>query len=514
MNWTELQKRAAAIGSAVLGNWKRAPEVSNSYDPMMYGGQDWNQWIRGNQGGPLLTEKTSRTLAAVHACIQLIGGSIASLPMHFYRRTDVGREKYMPDVWWLFNERPYFNWSAASLWQFISDSRLLHGDAFVRIHRKGPYSPDIAGLEPLHPLYVTVTKSPLGLVYDVRPIDGKGPNVRLGQDDMLHVAGAGFDGVRSMSALRYGLLKAGGIALSADEQAAQFMEDGVRADFALEVPGALSPDQQQVLRSTFLDRHSGAGAKRAPIVLAGGVKLHQLTMSMEDAQLLSTRAFQIEEVCRIFGVPPFMIGHTEKTSSWGTGIEQMSIGFVKYTLAPHLTSIEQEINFKLFKTSRNFCEFVTAGLERGDIKTRYEAHRIGLGRAGEPGWVTVNEVRSLENLPPIGGGDELMKVTPAAPAVTNNYHSIEPQNIKLPDVTLNMAPHTVNLPEMRASDVVVNVAPAVVNVENSIPVPAVHLEAVIPAAQIVMTHPKRAVQTVERDPTTLEIRRTQTEYEG
>ena len=99
------------------------------------------------------------------------------------------------------------------------------------------------------------------------------------------------------------------------------------------------------------------------------------------------------------GVPPFMVGHTEKTTSWGSGIEQMSIGFVKYTLQRHLVAIEQELNFKLFKTSRNFCEFVTAGLERGDIKARFEAYRIALGRAGEARWMDPNEIRSLENMP-------------------------------------------------------------------------------------------------------------------
>jgi HK97 family phage portal protein len=102
----------------------------------------------------------------------------------------------------------------------------------------------------------------------------------------------------------------------------------------------------------------------------------------------------------VMGVPPFMIGHTEKTTSWGTGIEQMSIGFVKYTLQRHLVAIEQELNHKLFKTSRNFAEFVTAGLERGDIKTRFESYRIALGRAGEQPWMDADEVRRLENLPP------------------------------------------------------------------------------------------------------------------
>ncbi|NDC86791.1 MAG: phage portal protein [Betaproteobacteria bacterium] len=102
-----------------------------------------------------------------------------------------------------------------------------------------------------------------------------------------------------------------------------------------------------------------------------------------------------------------MIGHTEKTTSWGSGVEQMSIGFVKFTLQRHLVAFEQEINAKVFKTSRNFCEFQTSGLERGDIKSRNESYRIALGRAGEPGWMSVNEVRKLENMPPIEGFDAI-----------------------------------------------------------------------------------------------------------
>jgi HK97 family phage portal protein len=163
----------------------------------------------------------------------------------------------------------------------------------------------------------------------------------------------------------------------------------------------------------FQERNSGQGSKRTPVVLAGGMKLHQLTMSAQDAELLSQRGFQIEEICRAFGVPPFMVGHTEKTTSWGSGVEQMSIGFVKYTLQRHLVAFEQEINHKLFKTSRNFSEFVTAGLERGDLKGRYEAYRIALGRAGEPSWMKASEIRKLENMPADDSFDNQPAATPA-----------------------------------------------------------------------------------------------------
>jgi HK97 family phage portal protein len=239
----------------------------------------------------------------------------------------------------------------------------------------------------------------IGLAYDVLPAKAGDPEVTVAADDMLHVPGPGFNGLRSVSQLQYGLRNAAGIAEAADRQAAGFIGDGVRPDFAIEVPGKVNTDQASTLQRTFKERNSGHDTSRVPIVMSGGMKLHQLTMSSVDAELLATRSFQIEEICRVFGVPPFMIGHTEKTTSWGSGIEQMSIGFVKYTLQRHLVAFEQELNFKLFKTSRNFCEFVTAGLERGDIKGRFEAYRIALGRAGEPGWIKPSEIRRLENMP-------------------------------------------------------------------------------------------------------------------
>lgn len=390
--------------STKRGVWERVKSVFRPATApnalTSWGGISWDDWVRGNVAGDGsgVSEQTARAVSAVAACVNLIGGSVASMPLHLYRRKGDERESYKSDLWWLLNERPSASWSASSMWECVMASRLFHGDAFVRIRRKGKYSPEVAGFEPLHPAHVVVERIQGGLQYKARRVDGTYEVVH--QDDMLHIAGPGFDGCRSMSQLSYGLRHAAGIALAADKQASTFIGDGVRADFAVEMPGNVSPEQAEVFRRTFKDRASGQSSARVPILLTGGVKLHELTMSAKDAELLATRSFQIEEICRVFGVPPFMVGHNEKTTSWGSGIEQMSIGFVKYTLQRHLVAIEQELNFKLFKTSRNFAEFVTAGLERGDLKGRYEAYRIALGRAGEPGFIRPSEVRKLENLPP------------------------------------------------------------------------------------------------------------------
>lgn len=388
-----------------LRDWIGAAPASGTpgkvFASTQYGGIDWDEWVRGNfDAEGAISETTARSVSAVVACTNLIGGSIASLPLHLYRREGDDRVAYKDDTWWLLNERPFASWSAAGFWQYLSDSRLFHGDAFARIHRAARLSPKPAGFEPLHPQRVRVTRARGGwLSYTIMPAFPGEATVTVEQDDMLHVTGPGFDGLRSMSQLQYGLRNSVGVSRSADSQAATLMADGVRPDFAIEVPGSQSREQIDTLRRTFMDRTRGQNTARVPVVMAGGIKLHPLTMTSKDAELLATRGFQIEEVCRVFGVPPFMVGHTEKTTSWGSGVSEMSLGFIKYTLQRHLVAFEQEINFKLFKTSRNFSEFVTAGLERGDLKGRSEAYRIALGRAGELPWMTPNEVRKLENLP-------------------------------------------------------------------------------------------------------------------
>ena len=301
------------------------------------------------------------------------------------------------------------------MWHFVMRSKLLYGDAFVQIVRPragtGASFDGIAGFRPIHPLNV-----------NVRMIDGKlhyfcyiyvgGDGLQwmykeIEQDDMLHFTGPGFDGVRSLSQLKYVLRNSAGMAHAADEYSSHFFANGARPDFALEFPGNLTEEQQNMIRRTWAARHQGPYKSHLPALLTGGAKMHEINLNSEDAQLLSTRQFQVEDIARIFGVPPHMIGHTEKSTSWGSGLEQQSIAFVKFTLHRHLVGIEQELTRKIFRQRNHHFEFITAGLERGDIKTRNESYRMALGRAGEPGWMTVNEIRARENLPIIDGGDTL-----------------------------------------------------------------------------------------------------------
>lgn len=390
-----------------MSMWDR---IKNVFKPQNvvdggYGTSIYEQFTGGSAAGVSVNEHTVRNSSAVTACLNLIGGAIAGMPKHIYQRTADGRQRTDNDLWWLLNEQPNATMSAFTFWSYLLDSKILHGDGFARIVRASEYSPKIVGFDPIHPGDVVVKLVDGRLTYTIRR---DGDSITKDQDDMIHVPGAGFNGLRGMSQIKHSLRNAVGVSLAANEYSAAFFKNSARPDFGIEVAGNPTLEQQEMIRRTFLDRHSGPMNSGLPMLLVGGAKIHPISMNAEDSQLIQTRMFQIEDIARVMGVNPFMIGHTEKTSSWGTGVEQISIGFNKYTLSQHIKPIENEFNRKCFKTSRNFIEFLTAGLERGDIAARTNSYRVGLGRAGEPGWLTQNEVRGWENLPAVDGGDTLM----------------------------------------------------------------------------------------------------------
>ncbi len=409
-----LEKERATLQRdvAILNNWplSTGSRGSELYEVLTNG---------TSVAGPAVNERTAMSVSAVYACVRLIAGAIASLPLPIYRRTPEGRERAEHNLWWLLNEQPHPTLSAAVFWEYLLSSVLLHGDAFVLILRPTLKSADISGFVPIYPRNVQVINTGDRLKYAVWGI-GKSPDKPqvVDQDDMLHVPGVGFDGLRSLSPIRHAARQAIGLALAAEEHAARFFSHGANPDVVLEYPGNLNDEQITKMRESWSARYGGLANAHLPVIAAGGLKIHPLSMNAEDAQLMATRQFQVVDIARIYGVPPHMIGETEKTSSWGSGVEHMSIGFVKYTLQPHLTRIEQELNRKCFRTAKYFCEFNTAGLERGDIKTRYEAFRTALGRAGEPGWMSPNEVRRIDNLPPTPGGDRINTGEPNAPDAT------------------------------------------------------------------------------------------------
>ena len=362
------------------------------------------------QGIAPLSAANAPAVTAVHACTALIAGAVASLPVPVYQRLPEGEreELYDDDLWWLLNEQWNPRWSAAKGWEYVTLSQLYHGDGFAIIERQGAR---ISGLRPVHPLNVEVRCNNDGrrLLYRVTfsmddGIDMVGSRV-YDQDDILHFAGVGFDGLRSMSPLRTFLRMSASVAAALQDYTGKFFVQGARPDYVL--TGDLDKEQLERTRAQVDEYHSGLNNARRPMLLNAGVELKTISMPLEDVQLLALRQFQVEEIARAYGVPPFMIGHNEKTTSWGSGVEAMGVGFARYTLRNYLNGITAEINRKLLPRSRKFLEFDTSELERADFKSMIEGFRTAIGRAGEPGFMSADEIRRRLNLKRKPGGDTL-----------------------------------------------------------------------------------------------------------
>lgn len=391
------------IGRALSRLFGRNQTVSSA--EIRRGDGVWESFTGGLDGAP--SELGALSVSAVYGCVSLISGAVSSLPMHIYRQSrDGDRVRDMQaDLWWVLNEEFCPRWSAAAGWSFLVGSKLLHGDCYAEILRSRDGRPN--GLVPIHPARVRVVATPDGsrLVYEIQPdstIERPAPETRkirvLDQDDMLHVPGFGFNGLNGMSPLRHALRVSGRLAISAQDFSANFLKNMGRPDYTLSTDQELTDAQFERLQK-MLDDHRGPANSGKPMLLEGGLKVNALTMPLQEMQLLETRKFQVEEIARIYGVPPFMIGHVEKNSSWGSGIEAMGNGFVRFALRDHLNAFQNEINRKFFRTSARVAEFDTTELERANTKELFSALRVAMGRAGEPAFMSLEEVRDRLNLP-------------------------------------------------------------------------------------------------------------------
>lgn len=371
-------------------------------------GDQWSEFFSGaaTSSGSIVTAESAKRSAALYACVRLIAGSVALLPLQIYERVGDTRKEANIDVWWLLNESPYQTLTACSYWEWMVSSMLLRGDGLAQILRDKNGYPK--GFMPLPRECVVIKKQGDRLIYLVN--DGVS-KFGIQQEDVLHFPGFGFDGVQGESVIRFAARQAVGNALSADEYSGEFFANGATPSVVVAYPEGQAPkvDQQEFLRQQLEERHTGNGKRHRPLILTNGGKLNPVSLTAEDAQLLETRKFQVIEVARACGVPPHMIGESSASTSWGSGIEQMSIGYARYTLGPPLRRIEQELNRKLWPRSyKYFVEFNRDGLLAGDSKTEAEFFGKALGGPGAQGWMTINEVRHKKNLPPIEGGDKLI----------------------------------------------------------------------------------------------------------
>lgn len=360
-------------------------------------------WWAPSFAGQVVTKETAMRVSAVYACVRLIAGSIASLPLPIYERTAQGR-KAVPGhpMHWLLNEQPTPRFTSSTMWEYITKSVLLRGDGFAVIVRDR--TGKVLELVPMDPDNVIVERNGNRLAYYVQQGDQR---TGYDQDDILHFPGFGFNGIRSMSVIQWAAKQSIGIAMASEEHSARFFSNGMSPSYAIKAPGKMSEEQVARLRQQVAEKAGGTANAHKPLVLTEGLDISNVAMSAVDGQLLESRKFQIIDIARAFGVPPHMIGANEVASSWGSGIEQMTLGYVKFTLSPYLTRWEQEINRKLWTTPKNFVSFDLSGLLRGDDKARADYLRQAIGGSQGPGWMTVNEARHQEYMLPIYGGDEL-----------------------------------------------------------------------------------------------------------
>ena len=356
---------------------------------------------RGTQSvtGQSVNETTAMRVAAVYACVSLISGTLSTLPLHVYERlSDATRRRRDDHPVAIVFRKPNRWQTRVDFLQQMQASLLLRGNAYARIRWEDELPIE---LWPLHPDAVEVERGrDLTLRYHVRMEPSAAP-IEIAAEDMLHVRGLSTNGYTGRSVLS-DAADVIGIAQATQEHAGTFWADGGGPDVVLKHPKTLSDKAKDSLERHFAATYGGGKGQRRVAVLEEGMEAMPLSLTKQDAQFLETRKFQRGEIAGMFQVPPHMIGDTEKSTSWGTGIEQQQIAFVQYTMRRWLVTWEQAIWQQLIAAEgRYYTEFNVDGLLRGDLKTRMESYEIGT----RSGLLSIDEARQKENLAPVPGGD-------------------------------------------------------------------------------------------------------------
>lgn len=351
--------------------------------------------------GEYVSEDSALALSAVWASVNLLSGTQATLPIMVYQVGADGRRKLARDHWAyrLLHDSPNADQTAVDFWEYQGAAIELRGNAYARKVKIGER---VVSLDPVNPALMSVRRNAAGEIRYSWSDDGR--SYEVGQDEMLHIrgfCGSPLGGVSTLTYARNVL----GLAKATDKAAGKMFANGARPSGVLTFQNFLTPEQRQVAEERMAKKFLAAENTGRPMILEGGTKWEQISISPEDAQMLESRKFSVEEICRWFGVPPFMVGHTEKSTSWGTGLEQQVLGFVKFTLRRRLKRIEQALEKQLLTATDRAAgvtiEFNLEGLLRGDSAARAAFYQT----MTQIGAYTINEVRALENLAPVAGGD-------------------------------------------------------------------------------------------------------------
>lgn len=391
-----MKKQIGPIRAAIL-EWMGIPhqvtDLSSGQILDLMGGNS-------TSSGKHVTVDSALQLSTVWACTRLLSETISTLPLKVYQNNEDGSRtaaKAHP-LYKLLCQRPNAEYTPSRFMLMIIASICLWGNAYVE---KIYIGTRLVSLDILLPQTVVIKRLDNGaLEYAVLK---NGKERKISESDMMHIRGFGIDGITGLSPVAQGRETVGS-ATAADQSAGKFFKKGMQPSGFLSTETTLNKDQRTQIGDNVSKYASSENAGRI-MVLESGMKYQNITMNPEAAQLLQTRSFNVEEICRLFRVPPYMIGHMDKSSSWASSVDGQWLHFLTNTLRPILINIEQEIRRCLLSpldADNITIEFAVEGLLRADSKGRSDYYNSALNN----GWMSRNEVRRLENLPPIDGGDK------------------------------------------------------------------------------------------------------------
>lgn len=373
------------------------------------GGQDGNNFrtnmitVERASDAFASTEASALGLSATWACVNFWAGNIAGLPLTVYRKGPAGVPVEARDhpLFWLLHDSPNYDQSAYDFWEFMCACLELHGNAYAEMEKRD--SGFIVSLTPIRPDAVMVKRLPGGALEYRWEIDG----VRrvLGQEDVLHIRGFGGGPLGGLSPLQV-CRRSFGSAVATDRAASAMFANGVRPSGILSTDKALVGDQRAILERGLQEKFIGAANSGRPMVLDNGVKWEQLSISPEDAQMLESRQFSVEDICRVFEVDPHLVGHTSGNTQLGSSISDQTLSLLKFKMRKRLKRIEGALQKQLLTRADRQAgvsiEFNVEGFLRADSAGRAEYYDI------MQQFMTKNEIRALEGLAPVEGGDVLM----------------------------------------------------------------------------------------------------------
>mgnify|MGYP000760184758 FL=1 len=356
---------------------------------------------RTTSGKPV-NERTAMQTTAVYACVRILAEAVASLPLHVYEYQDDGGKKLVHDhpLYYLLHDEPNPEMTSFVFRETLMSHLLIWGNAYAQIIRDG--AGRVLGLYPLLPDKMEVQRDDRGNIYyvysrnsDENPMFKEYGNIKLKAEDVLHIPGLGFDGLIGYSPIAMAK-NAVGMTLACEEYGASFFANGANPGGVLEHPGVLKDPSK--VRESWNSVYRGVNNAHKIAVLEEGMKYQQIGIPPEEAQFLETRKFQINEIARLYRIPPHMIGDLDKSSF--SNIEQQSLEFVKYTLDPWVIRWEQSLQRSLLlpgEKGKYFIKLNVDGLLRGDYQSRMNGYAVGR----QNGWFSANDIREMENMNPI-----------------------------------------------------------------------------------------------------------------